>query len=166
MYVFALIVSAILVFGFSNANSEFILKGFAYSALIAGSISIPTKRGVFQFGKYLLLVGMGILFTVLIPKTEEFQKLDIQSQKILNIMTVVFWIVFILASIVSAILAVYAYRNIREVLSRRMLYRNSHVGIFEYSWLYTLDRFCNITVSIVVCTFWWTGLLFWIFDWL
>jgi hypothetical protein len=130
VYVFALIVSAILaimVFGFSNVNSESVLKGFAYSAIVAGSISIPTKRGVFQFGKYLLIVGMGILVPVLIAKNEE---LDAQSQKILTGMIILFWIVFILASVVSAVLAVYTYRNIGEVLSRRMLYRNSRVAIF------------------------------------
>jgi hypothetical protein len=35
-----------------------------------------------------------------------------------------------------------------------MLYRNSNVNLFEFSWLYTLDRFCNITFSIVACSLW------------
>jgi hypothetical protein len=41
-----------------------------------------------------------------------------------------------------------------EVVSRRMLYRNSNVSLFEFAWLYTLDRFCNITVTIVYHGLW------------
>jgi hypothetical protein len=166
MYVFTLIVNTILVFGFSDINNKLIFQGFMYSALFAGIVSLPTKSSVFQFGKYLVVVGMGILFTIMASKSEGFQKLDIQAQKFFIIMMIVCWTVFIVASIISAFIAVYTYKNIGEVLSRRMLYRNSNVSIFEYSWLYTLDRFCNISISITVCIFWLAGgVLFGVIAW-
>jgi hypothetical protein len=158
MWVFTLIASILLLLGFS-ANGVFALKLSAYMALFAGILSFPTKNGVFQFGKYLFLVGMGIIFTVALPKTEGFQEENIQYQEFYNKAIIAFWIVFIIASIISAVIAVYAYRNIGEILSRRMLYRNSNIGIFEYTWLYTLDRFCNISLSITVCATWIIGVI-------
>lgn len=147
MYVLLLIVSAILLFGFSSLESGDALKFFTYFALFAGMLSFPTNKGAFQFGKYLFLVGMGIVMTVGANNPEYA---DVMGSLIVSS----FWIVFIIASVISAVIAVYAYKNIGEVLSRRMLYRNSNVSLFEYSWLYTLDRFCNISLSIVVCIFW------------
>ena len=146
MYVLLLIVSAILLFGISDSDSA--LKIFVYSALFAGMLSFPTNKSVFQFGKYLFLVGIGVLLTVGAKDPKYTNDILMSS------MVDKFWIVFIIASVVSALIAIYTYVNMDEVLSRRMLYWNSNVSIFEYSWLYTLDRFCNITLSIVVCTFW------------
>ena len=146
MYVLLLVVSAILLFGISDLDNAF--KIFSISALVAGMLSFPTNKSIFQFGKYLFLVGMGIVMTIGANNPENAN--DVMKSLIVNR----FWTVFIIASVISVIIAVYTYINIDEVLSRRMLYLNSNVSIFEYSWLYTLDRFCNISLSIVVCTFW------------
>ena len=146
MYLLLLIVSAILLFSISDLENAF--KIFAYSAIFAGMLSFPTNRGVFQFGKYLFLVVIGILMTI--GANDQKYASDVMVSLIIN----KFWTVFIIASVISAFIAVYTYINIDEVLSRRMLWRNSNVSIFEYSLLYTLDRFCNISLSIVVCTFW------------
>lgn len=47
--------------------------------------------------------------------------------------------------VVSLVLAVMAslftYRNMDEVVSRRMLYINSRVDLFEINWMYTFNRF-------------------------
>jgi hypothetical protein len=65
--------------------------------------------------------------------------------------------VFAGISVVSFFIARYAKYNFDEVVSRRMLYRNSSVSMFEMEWKYTIDRFCiatfcllDATVSIVV----------------
>ena len=147
MYIFLLILSAIILFGFSDKDNT--LNIFMYLAVLMGILSLPTKKGVFQFGKYLLIVGFGIMMND--PKYDNNEFMSIFIPK--------FWIVFIITSIISAFIAVYTYMNIDEVLSRRMLYRNSNVSIFEYSWLYTLDRFCSISISIIACTFWLWGLI-------
>jgi hypothetical protein len=146
-----------VLFGISDFDVEsgLNLKVFFYSALIAAMLSYPTNRGVFQFGKYLFLVVIGILMTIGANGAKYANDVNVDYNYIL----VGFWGLFIIASIISAIIAIYTYNNIDEVLSRRMLYRNSNVSLFEYSWLYTLDRFCNITLSIVVCTVWLGGII-------
>jgi hypothetical protein len=148
-----LTVSAIVLFVLLDFDVEngLNLKIFFYSALIAAVLSYPTNRGTFQFGKYLLLVAFGIFITIGENDAEYTKNMDAEFTKYA---VMVFWIIFIIASIISGIIAFYTYNNIDEVLSRRMLYRNSNVSLFEYSWLYTLDRFCNITLSIIVCTIW------------
>ncbi|MDR0982490.1 MAG: hypothetical protein LBM07_04515 [Culturomica sp.] len=153
MYVLLLIISAILLFGTLDLEIAFAFKLFVYSALIAGMLSLPTNRGSIQFGKYLFLVGFGILMTIGVTigaKNDPEYANSVMLSPIIN----KFWTVFIIASVISVFVAVYTYINIDEVLSRRMLWRNSNVSIFEYSLLYTLDRFCNISLSIVVSTFW------------
>ena len=148
-YLLLLITSAILLFGVSDLDTAFTSKLFIYSVLFAGMLSFPTNKGLFQFGKYLFLVGIGIFMTIGMKNDPKYVN-DVMMNLIINR----FWTVFIIASIISLVIAVYAYMNIDEVLSLRMLYQNSDVAIFEFSLLYILDRFCNITLSIVVCTFW------------
>jgi hypothetical protein len=119
-------------------------------------LTFPSKKGKFQFGRYLFMTGAGIFFTIVynLPDiTDNFSEymgllMLIQGSILL------FWIIFLIASLISIIPAIYTYRHINEVISRRMSYRNSKVNLFEYSWLYTLDRFCSITISIIVCSSW------------
>ncbi len=37
--------------------------------------------------------------------------------------------------------SIYAYRNFDDVVSRRFLFRNSNVSVFEVQWKYTFNRF-------------------------
>ena len=64
------------------------------------------------------------------------------------------WIVFGIATVFSAVTAFYTFYNMDEVVSRRLIWRSSNVALFEYAWVYTLDRFCSITVTIVTCVTW------------
>ena len=47
----------------------------------------------------------------------------------------------IIACIFGIFTAVYANRNFDDVVSRRFLYRNSTVSVFEVQWKYTFNRF-------------------------
>lgn len=126
------------------------------SASLVQILTFPSKKGKFQFGRYLFMTGAGIFFTIVynLPDiTDNFSEymgllMLIQGSILL------FWIIFLIASLISIIPAIYTYRHINEVISRRMSYRNSKVNLFEYSRLYTLDRFCSITISIIVCSSW------------
>jgi low affinity Fe/Cu permease len=65
---------------------------------------------------------------------------------------IVFWWIFLVAGTIIGIkLAIFTNRNIDEIVSRRMLYRNSSVDLFEIKWLYTLDRFAGTASSIAMC---------------
>jgi hypothetical protein len=140
-FVLTLIVSAILLalFGlFGLVNSKDVGEVLGVAA-VAALLSFPTKKGAWQYGRYvlLLLVGIGMIVN---------RDGDIPVWG-----TILFWTVFAIASIISGVIAAYAYDNIDEVVSRRMLYRNSNVSLFEFTWRYTLDRFCSIAFSILAC---------------
>lgn len=52
------------------------------------------------------------------------------------------WIIIlsIVAFVFGIITAVYANRHFDDVVSRRFLYRNSDVSVFEHQWMYTFNR--------------------------
>lgn len=47
----------------------------------------------------------------------------------------------IVSLLVAVLVAVFTCRNMDEVVSRRMLYHNSRVNLFEIKWMYTFNRF-------------------------
>jgi len=129
---------------------------FLFLLCIPIAFTFPTKNVGFQYSKYFVLLC--IVFLILwIAKHEGFAEYD---KKYFNICITAFWIVFAIANVISGWLAYYAYNNVDEILSRCMLYRNSNVSLFEYTWKYTLDRFFNIAVSITLCVSWLVGVIF------
>lgn len=46
-----------------------------------------------------------------------------------------------IALISGIVIALYSYRHFDEVVSRRFLYRNSNVSVFEQAWKYAFNRF-------------------------
>jgi hypothetical protein len=143
-YVLTLIVSILLLLLgrlFGLMDFEKVGEVIGYSALIAALLSLPTKRGVFQYGRYVLLLLPGIGMFMGTGEAPVW-------------VIILYWTVLVIVSIISGVIAAYAYDNIDEVVSRRMLYRNSNVSLFEFTWRYTLDRFCSIAVSILVCGIW------------
>jgi hypothetical protein len=116
-------------------------------ALISFVCTCPTNKGVFQFGRYFLILIFGILITV--GSHQSDQIIEEVKTETSHLALRIFWINFAIASIIAIFPAIYTYHHMEEVVSRRMLYRNSNVSLFEFSWKYTLDRFCNITVSIL-----------------
>jgi len=143
------IISSIIFWFFSGIENEMAFNAYC-SIFLVLLLTIPTKRGVLQFGKYILMLGGFILLTWGIKKQGWIE--DTTDKELFSSFITWFWILFSVATVISGWLAYYTYVNIREVVSRRMLWRNSNVSLFEFSWLYTLDRFCNITVSSVACS--------------
>jgi len=151
MFLLTLIISSIVVWGVAGGiKNESALEAYFYVLALVAMFSLPTKRGVLQFGKYILMLG-GIILLMWGVKKGGWVT-DIEEIEMYNRFFTWFWVAFSIATAISIWFAIYTYVNIHEVVSRRMLYRNSNVNLFEFSWLYTLDRFCNITVSIVTCT--------------
>jgi len=155
-FMLTVIIGAILFFWFSGVetvgvktNSEisdplaYILTGiFAYWIFFI----IPTNKAGVSFFKYFVTLG-GLIFLTWGVKSQGWILIDLKGSQIVTYL----WIVFSIASVISGWFAYYTFVNISEVVSRRMLWRNSNVSLYEFTWLYTLDRFCGITVSIVVC---------------
>lgn len=112
---------------------------------IVGGISllatIPMNRVVIQLGKYIIML-IEVTFFMIIKRDDTTTDIFFQW----------FWLFFGIASVISAFLSLYTYTNFNEVVSRRILWRNSNVSLFENPLLYALERFCNISISIIVCT--------------
>lgn len=49
-------------------------------------------------------------------------------------------IITIVAAVLGVVVAIYAYSHFDDVVSRRFLYRNSGVSVFEYAWKYAFNR--------------------------
>jgi hypothetical protein len=91
---------------------------------------------------YLLILGIGILFF--------FFKDDKTGELIAPTwFPLAYLSAFVVISAVSFFIARYAKYNFHEVVSRRMLYRNSNVSLFEIEWRYVIDRFCIATFCIL-----------------
>ena len=105
----------------------------------------------------LLVVGGYIAFCVANGYDEEDvtvnkETVDAQVQQD-NVVTIMLdkaverfdWSWLVTASIPALLFAlfssIYAYRNFDDVVSRRFLYRNSNVSVFEVQWKYTFNRF-------------------------
>ena len=61
--------------------------------------------------------------------------------------TSVFWAtlpICIVSLLVAVVAALFTYRNMGEVVSRRMIYHNSRVSLFEITWMYTFNRFVAV----------------------
>jgi hypothetical protein len=100
---------------------------------------IQGKGRYFSIIKYIII----LLFCV----TGPFAQVEPEIPAILFI----FWWGSLIAGTIFGInLAIFTNRNIDEIVSRRMLYRNSKVQLFEIKWVYTLDRFSGIATSIAV----------------
>ena len=153
-----MIVGGIFFLIFANPKAE-IFEKYAH-ILIFGSLFVwafttPTTSSAFQYGKYFVMVGAFILLWWGFKEGIKEAPPETFVEKMLGlVLTGGGWVFFAITSAISGWLAHFTYRNIDEVLSRRMLYRNSNVSLFEYTWKYVLDRFCNISFSIVTCTVW------------
>ena len=153
MLLLTAITSSIIFWRGAGIEHETALLVYLYGLFGVFLLTFPTNRSAWQFGKYILMLG-GVVFLTWAVKSQGWamSNLTENNQELTSSFLTYFWIVFSIATVISGWLAYYTYVNIDEVISLRMLWKNSNVSLFEFSWLYTLDRFCNITVSIVVCT--------------
>jgi len=133
-------------------------KMFAIFCIFPAFFCLPTKSVGFEYSRYFLLLG-GVFLVMLMAKDPDFEA-KTEHVETMRYFIKLFWILFAIATVIATWLAIYTYNNIDEVRSRRMLYRNSNVSLFEHAWKYTLDRFCNITVAIVTCVSWLAGIRF------
>ena len=124
-----------------------ILKLFCLFPLI---FIIPQKdvKGIHGLYFFMLLV---VFILNLMYVNADVDDLDEETTKFINILFMCFWIFFSVVSVIAGWFAYYIYKNFNEVVSRRMLYRNSNVSLFESRLKYTLSKFSSISFSITVC---------------
>jgi len=110
--------------------------------------TLPTKNAGTDGLRYILMFIIVFFFMWWTTQPE----CDEAHSEILGHIFKWFWkIVLPAATVIGVWIARYTFRNFDEVVSRRMLYRNSNVSLFELRWKYTLNRFGCISVSLVMC---------------
>ena len=145
--IFCIIFSIIAIFLFSNPpikddgtiiSHKGLLELLILSAVFIGGLTLQTKNAGVGIIKYLLIVA----FLIWRPGLD-----DSLIQNFLS------W------SVIGLISAIYAFLNFDDVVSLRMLYRNSCVSLFEANWLYTIDRFAGLSLSIFLNIGWFIMIL-------
>jgi hypothetical protein len=106
---------------------------------------VPTTNGVVGMGKYILLIVCGALAQYF---SEE------PKHAIILKMLPYYWGLLLICSIIGVFIARYVYLHFDEVVSRRMLWRNSNVELFDIEWKYVLDRFSGIVCTLMFGTVW------------
>lgn len=117
------------------------------------------KHGFFSLVVLFIFIGLPILIDVLDlegPSTEATvqETVDVQTPPaektdvdlmLDGALERIRWTWFIWAAIPAflfgLVCAIYANRNFDDVVSRRFLFRNSNVSVFEVRWKYTFNRF-------------------------
>lgn len=109
---------------------------------LGGMCCWPTKRMMESVFRYFLLFG--VLIYVIYVELESFEvEANLVEIEAVKRMIQIFWIGFGCSHLLALLLAVYTYQNFDEVVSRRMLYRNSAVDMFEEQLKYTICRFMD-----------------------
>lgn len=123
-------------------SSKGILELIALSTVFVAGLTLQTKSFAVGVVKYLLLLAFLIWGKGVIGELQ------------LYINWTFAWGVFVGSSIIGIISAVYAFSNFDDVVSLRMLYRNSSVSLFDECWMYVIDRFTGFSISIFLNTYW------------
>ena len=127
VYILALIliILATALFGDLSVDNWGIVVCVSVLLLIISLMSI--KHGLVGFIVAMAL-GVGVLLFFILR--------EIVADRIFLLLTIGG------ISLVSGIaIAIYSYRHFDEVVSRRFMYRNSNVSVFEESWKYAFNRF-------------------------
>lgn len=111
---------------------------FWVTTLIFGcAFCLPTKKMDSSIARYILFCFL-MFYSLYFGENTEANSVEIEAGK--NLVSRIIWIGFVCSHLLALLLAVYTYRNFDEVVSRRMLYRNSAVDMFEEQMKYTICR--------------------------
>lgn len=109
--------------------------------LVCAAINHPAGASG-DFVKLIIWLGVFVLF-IFFP--EDGISIKFQIAATLSLL---------ISGFIAIMIAGFAYRNIGEIVSRRMLYRNSRVSLFDITWKYTLNRFTIVFLYLLtICIF-------------
>lgn len=126
IYILALIliILAAALFGYLNDENWPVIACASVLLLIVSFLSI--KHGLVGFIVAMVFGGVYLFFFLNEIVAERIPYLLIMGA---------------VALVSGIVIAIYSYRHFDEVVSRRFLYRNSNVSVFEQAWKYAFNRF-------------------------
>lgn len=145
------------------ANLEFLISGSAVLLSLIIMCFLPLPEDVSFAGYFVLYIFVAALlspsktFSAAITKFVITLLLTIVMGGILWTkgclgLSIFTFLLLLTSFIPSKMIAAYARENIDDVLSSRMLWRNSDVSLFEITWKYVADRFMGTFSTINI---WW-----------
>ncbi len=153
----------ILIPKFVNEGNDYYMVSFIlmllFSGILCTTIVFCIRNGFLSLVVLASIIGLVALGSVKESNSEEAQSQTevvtqslIDSESETNEFEIItskvfeklswFWVIIISIGALAFGLftSVYANRNFDDVVSRRFLYRNSDVSVFEYRWKYTFNR--------------------------
>ena len=128
-----------------------------FSAVICAVIVGCVRNGVASLLAIAILVGIAVFGSKKGSADNQNTEIEVAEQQVKSpeqeafnntmdeVIENINWSGLIWLSIIACVfgvcIAVYANRNFDDVVSRRFLYRNSTVSVFEEQWKYTFNRF-------------------------
>ena len=127
VYVLALIliILATALFGDLSGDDWVVVVCVSILQLIISFMSI--KHGFVGF-IVSMVFGVGVLLFFFLR--------EIVAERIPHLL-----VIGVVALVSGIVIAIYSYQHFDEVVSRRFMYRNSNVSVFEQAWKYAFNRF-------------------------
>jgi hypothetical protein len=142
--VIATIIAVVVALGIESSEEttkgELVLRISFITYFCTMLMCFPLKKMSEIFGRYFFMIGVGIMVVCF--------KEDFAIDPALSKFPTICWITLSCATVIATLIAIFVYRNFEEVVSRRMLYRNSAVEMFDSRLKYTLGQFMNISSAI------------------
>ncbi len=142
----------ILVFGLdSNYTEEQFINIFVAGVIMFVFYCIIAAMKSFGTSLFIFLCALSIFMFG--PTLELKQELGEPFSVIHNYILGSYgigWLIFSISCLLGIMTAVFSAVNFDEVTSRRMLYRNSNVSMFESQVMYVINRFCTATNSFIL----------------
>ncbi len=136
----AAILLSLIVMCFLPLPNDVGFAGYFFLFLIVAALLSPSKTFNIAIAKFVIVLLSSIGMVIMLW-TEGCPGLSI------------FTVIIVFTSFIpSKMVAAYARANIDDVLSSRILWRNSDVSLFEITWKYVADRFMGTFSTINI---WW-----------
>lgn len=142
-----------LIANYENIMAVILITLFEFLLFTSDTIPIESRNTIAGWGTLLLLMGIGIIggagsrsnlmdiFNLLAMTAAYIAVFYAIAIEILGISLWIFILSLCTSGCMAISAALFTAKHINDVLSRRMLYFNSNVSLFEITWKYTLNRF-------------------------
>ncbi len=157
--VLSILMSVVLIImGINNDTVVAELDGTAMAVVYMIIFLIIMSAVMSRLKSFVASLVTFLLFLIILeygPSAGKIENQDIawwlyQAEELLFGSWTTGWALLVIGCVAGAVMAFYAFRNYSEVVSRRMLWRNSRVSLLESQYAYSVNRFCATASSVIL----------------